>query len=368
MNGNKKTSATWNISNFLHSDLLPYLAGLIEAFPDARTLFPEILRLRVVIDANIVQGELRWRLKSRRKPGARSALHEVLACGVLIGYAPHFLDGEIREHARRIATETNAAIADVYREWKDFRRYLCFYTAQEKSKTDVSSMDPDDIAYIDTLDEIAARAIYTHDRDYLRTRTPVILVSIDTTLQQYARASAVRIGIAIGSSFSVVFGLRALLALGRLLASLLRAVKRLSPAAQVLIVGAITALLAHPKSRARLFRLWELLNRSLRPAVWEAVVECLYQFMDATSTADNTFQALQKVLPPLRRYPLLLHARSVCLAARRPLSLDEIVKGVLANGYRPRSKTPHNYLLRKLRSDDRFEEIEAGWVIRGTNS
>lgn len=95
----------------------------------------------------------------------------------------------------------------------EFREYLCFYTARTKAKIDVSRTDPDDVAYIDTLEEIAARAICTRDRDFLRTRTPVILVAIDTTLQQYARASTVRIGMVIGSSFSMTFGFEALLAL-----------------------------------------------------------------------------------------------------------------------------------------------------------
>jgi len=360
----EKTSPTWTLNDLLRSDLLPHLAGLIQAFPSLRTLFPEILQLRVVIDANIVQSELRWRLKSRRKPGARSSLHEVLACGVLVAYAPHFLDTEILEHAPRLAMETNTSLASVQREWREFRKYICFYTARTKARIDVSRADPDDIAYIDTMEEIAARAIYTRDRDYLRTTTPVVLVAIDTTLRRYARASTVRIGFVIGSTASIAFGFEALLALARLLARLVQAARRLPPAAQVLILGAIAAVLAHPKSRAKLFQLWDSLNRSLRPAMWEAVVEGIYQFVEATSAAEDSYQAIQEILPPSKRHPLLLHARSVCLAARKPLVLDEIVRRAIANGYKPRSLKPHAYLLRKLRSDDRFFEMATGWVIR----
>jgi predicted nucleic acid-binding protein len=168
MNGSERTSASWRLGDILRSDLLPYLAGLIQTLPSLRTLFPQILQLRVVIDANIVQGELRWRLKSRRKPGARSALHEVLECGVLVAYAPHFLENEIRKHAPRLARETKTSLADVHREWKDFRKYICFYTAQIRARVDMNRTDPDDVAYIDTMEEIAARAIYTRDRDFLR--------------------------------------------------------------------------------------------------------------------------------------------------------------------------------------------------------
>ncbi len=77
------------------SDLLPHLVSSIQAFPSLRKLFPEILQLRVGIDANIVQSELQCRLKCRRKPGARYALDELLVCGILIEYAPHFLREEM---------------------------------------------------------------------------------------------------------------------------------------------------------------------------------------------------------------------------------------------------------------------------------
>jgi hypothetical protein len=307
-------------------------------------------------------------LKSRRKPDVRTALHEVLACGVLVAYAPHFLEDEIREHAPRLARETHTTLADVHREWAEFREHLCFYTARTKAKIDIRNTDPDDVAYIDTMEEIAARAIYTRDRDFLRTTTPVILVAIDTTLQQYARASTVRIGIVIGSSVSVAFGLEALLALGRLLARLVQAARRLPPAAQVLIFGAIAAAVVHPKSRAKLLQLRDSLNKSLNPAMWEAIVEGMHQFVEATSMAEESYQAVQEILPPSRRSPLLFHARSVCLAARRPLVLNEIMSRVIAGGYKPRSTRPHPYLLRKLRSDDRFLETEGGWIICGTDS
>lgn len=366
MNGDEKKSSTWSLGDLLRSDLLPYLAGLIQALPSLRPLFPQIFQLRVVIDANIVQGELRWRLKSRRKRGARSALHEVMACGVLVAYAPHVLDKEIREHAPRLALETNTSLADVYREWKDFRKYICFYTAQVRTRVDVTRTDPDDVAYMDTMEEIAARAIYTRDRDFLRTTTPVIFVALDSTLRRYARASSIRIGFVVGSSISVAFGLEALLALGRLLARLFQAARRLPPAAQALILAALAAVIAHPKSRAKLLQLWDSLNKTLKPAMWEVLVEAMYQFVEATSTAEESFQAIQEMLPPPKRRSLLLHARSVCLAARKPLVLDEIVRRAILNGYRPRSKNAAGYLLRKLRSDECFLETEAGWVIQQT--
>ena len=364
----QKTSAPWDLRKLLRSDLLPGFVALIKAVPGLQPLMPEILQLRLVIDANIVQEELRWRLKRRRKANARTALHEVLACGALIAYAPHFLEDEVREHALRIAAETRTSLDDVLREWEQIRQYLCFYTARTRGKLDVSRTDPDDVAYIDTIEEAAARAIYSHDRDYLRTTVPLVLIAIDGQLQRYARATSVRLGIVIGSCTSVVFGLEALMALSRLLSRLILAARRLPPEIQILIIGSIAVAVAHPKSRTKMLHLWQSLNRSLTPAMWEAIVIGINQFMEATAIANESYKAIHDALPLPKRRPLVDHAVAVCLAARRPLPLGEIVRDVIANGYKTRSDHPEIYLLRKLRSDNRFRETEAGWIIRADRS
>lgn len=368
MSDDQKTSAPWDLNRLLRSDLLPGFVALIRAVPGLQPLMPEIFQLRLVIDANIVQEELRWRLKRRRKANARTALHEVLASGVFIAYAPHFLDDEIREHAPRIATETNTPLEHVLREWEQFRQYLCFYTARTKANIDVSRTDPDDVAYIDTIGEIAARAIYTRDRGYLRTSVPFVLIAVDTQLQRYARATSVRLGIAIGSCTSVVFGLEALIALSRLLSRFVHVARRLPPAVQILIIGSVAVAVAHPKSRAKTLQLWQSLNRNLKPAMWEAIVISMNHFMEATAIANESYKAIHDALPPPQRRRLLDHAAAVCLAARRPMPLSEILRDVIANGYRSRSDHPEVYLLRKLRSDNRFRETESGWIIRANRS
>ena len=87
------------IEKILCSDVLPKLREILELFPALRTVLPHLLQLAVVIDANIVQSELWWRLKNRPRPELRSSLEEALASGVLVAYAPHHLEDEIREHA-----------------------------------------------------------------------------------------------------------------------------------------------------------------------------------------------------------------------------------------------------------------------------
>src|ERR1039458_10094510 len=64
------------IANILRADLLPNLVTILESFPALRSILPQVLQLAVVIDANIVYGELRWRLKKRPRSELRSSLEE----------------------------------------------------------------------------------------------------------------------------------------------------------------------------------------------------------------------------------------------------------------------------------------------------
>jgi predicted nucleic acid-binding protein len=355
------------IEKILCSDVLPKLRDILEAFPALRSVLPQLLQLAVVIDANIVQSELWWRLKNRPRPDLRSELEEALASGVLIAYAPHHLENEIREHTEELAVRTKCSVANVEREWTSFRRYIHFHTGPKGAGGDLS--DPDDTAYLDTLHDVAVRGIYTRDTHFHESEAPLIFIAmdirnpVDRALRRYARASAVRIGLAFGSSVSAVVSVEVLIALGKILKTLVAAFKRLSPGAQLLILAGVVALLLHPKSRAKLKELWGALQTSLRPLLWDAVVDAMYQFAEATATAEAAHKEIHAFLPEPRRRPLIAHARAACLAAGKPLRADAILRKAFANGYVSRRGGSQTYLRRVLRADAQFMETAAGWTV-----
>jgi hypothetical protein len=360
------------IEKILCSDVLPKLKELLELFPALRSVLPHVLQLAVVIDANIVQGELWWRLKNRPRPELRSSLEEALASGVLIAYAPHHLEDEIREHLKKLAFRTKCSVADVEREWTSFRRYIHFHTGPKGAGGGLP--DPDDTAYMDTLHDVAVRGIYTLDIHFQDSKAPLIFIAMDirnpmdTALRRYARASAVRIGLALGSSASAAVSVEALIALGKLLKALAAAFKRLSPGAQLLIVAGVVALLAHPKSRAKLKELWGSLEKTLRPLLWDTVVDAMYQFAEATQTAEAAHKEIACLLPEARRRPLIAHARAVCLAAGRPLRDEVILWKAFTNGYVSRRGGSEVYLRRILRRDGQFVETATGWTFGKTET
>jgi hypothetical protein len=81
----------------IRSDLLPKLLALLDSFPSLKPLFPKLLQLRLVADANRVRAELYWRLKKRRNPVSRSSLHESIDAGVVVFFAPEHAKQEIEK-------------------------------------------------------------------------------------------------------------------------------------------------------------------------------------------------------------------------------------------------------------------------------
>jgi predicted nucleic acid-binding protein len=355
-----------NLEEMLHSDLLPKLVALIEEFPVLKPLFPKLLQLRLVVDANRVRGELYWRLKKRRNAANRSALHEVIDAGVLIFFAPEHVKWEIEKHYEDIARQTRTTIVEVKDEWAKFQHCLRFYAPKTQPSPEKLYADVDDFPYLATWMELDTQAIYTTDPHLSAMGAPVVSVLIDTPLRDYARASTVQIALGIGSSISVVAGLEFLQAAYRLLMGFIKAIRRLSPAAQMLLAAGAAIFIAHPKGRKTLKDGWNTVIRSeVLLALGDAIADFMVQAAQAAKKAKASCQIVEAALLPAKKRPLRLHARAVCTAAGSPLTLGEMERQIRRGGYVSSSQTFRAYLHRVLQADDALVEVQAGqWTLR----
>lgn len=322
-----------------------------------------MIQIQVVIDANVVQGELRWRLGRRRNPSARSSLHEALVSGVLVAIAPSFLESEIGDHEIEIAISTNSSIADVRREWKDFRKLLYFLSPELPSGEQDEIADPDDLPYVAASKELGL-AVYSKDHHIAQMGAPVICISIDTRLRSYARATSVRIGFEIGSMYCVEISVEAIAAAYRLVEHGVSRFRRLDPILQIAIVGAAIIVVLHPKSRALLARVWRIVKSLASSTLGPVTMDLVMQYSEALNVIEANSNEIRQALPSARKRSLIMHARVVCLTARQPLSLSEIERRVRAQGYSSNSATFGNYLRGVLRSNRQFIEVAPGsWTF-----
>lgn len=368
----KETKGSWcpNLEDLLHSDLLPKLVALLRAYPNLKPLFPKLLQLRLVADANRIRAELYWRLKKRRNPSSRSALHEAIDSGVVVLIAPEHAKWEIEKHYDDIARQAASTVAEVKGEWAQFQKSLCFYAPRMRPSRTRQYADIDDFAYLATCMEVDTRAIYTTDPHLQAMGAPVVSVLIDTHLRDYARASTVQIAVGIGSSLSFVLGWEFLQVVYKLLVRCLKGIRQLPPAAQIGLVAAGVICMAHPKSRAKLKDGWNrLINSEAVLALGDAVADFAFQVAESAEKAEASYELVQAALPPKQKRSLLMHARAVCTAAGSPLSLAEMDRQIRLGGYVSRSQTFRRYLRRVLRTDGGFIEVGAGcWTVRAVSS
>ena len=255
-------SEVFRLNRLFRSDNLPTLRLFLEMWPDLRSLIElRALQIRAIVDANVVQGELRWRLGSRENSQARSGLEEAIDAGVLVLIAPNFLRVEIEKYLPAIADSTGAALSEVEREWQLFQAKLHFYQPSSQVANGPVA-DPKDLPYKHASDELSL-PVYTRDAHLQKMGAPVVWVCIDTTCRDHARAMSVTLGFTVGSTYTVTIGVEALRAAVRGVKSLFDGFRRQPAWLQLAISGTLAAIVIHPKSRAKLLQVCR--NPSLRP-------------------------------------------------------------------------------------------------------
>lgn len=346
------------------SDALRSLLELRNEYAGFRAFLTEIIQIVVVLDASAVQAELRWRLRSRTEPTARTALHEAIKSGAVVAVAPLFLKEEVEKYIPRIATEFGIAVKLVETEWLLIQPLIVFYQPIGDPSR-FALVDPKDADYALTARELDADFVRTNDAHFARMGLPVLGPELDAVLRDYARSTSVLVTFKVGSAFVVTIGVEVFVAALRAIAA---GIRSLPPAVKALLVLAAGIAVLHPKSRQILSEclkgIWERL-RGMHPALVSIARPALEHLAEAASTSHTTRKAIESRLTVRAKQTALSHARVICIRAAEPLSTAEIARRILANGYASRSKSFPSYVRRLLRSDRRFVVgLDGLWSLR----
>jgi predicted nucleic acid-binding protein len=353
------------IGTFLPSHALPALVGLAQSVSALSPVLQGFVRFHLVLDANILQEELRWRLGKRQKPHARTRLHEAIVSGVLVAYAPAIVEQEILEHAEEIAVSTRTSVAEVQNEWRKLLALLRIYPLRSEPVKVTQVVDADDLPYIAARDQLGLRAVYTRDGHFERMSSLVVTDQIDLFLRDYARASAVKIGITLGSTTASVISIETIPFLYRFLTSGISWIRRQSTGMQLAIVGIALALAIHPKSRAKFAKAWRAIAPTISKALRSTVFQLIGDYAEAIEMEEANRLKLEAVIPRQQKRTVLMHVRAVCLIRNRPMTLQQISAAIRANGYRSDSPHADLYLRRVLKNSREFSEIQPNvWTVR----
>lgn len=360
--GSNGAPGSVRLDQVIRSDSLPHMSALCERSPFLQQVVDKTLQIRLVLDANIVQRELRWRVGSRQKQEAKTALHEAIEAGVIVALAPTALEEEINEHVADIANYANVSQDRVREEWSKFRAFIHFYKPELTEPTG-KCVDADDVPYKQTCIELGAHAVYTKDRHFQSMDVPLLMLDLDGVFRKYARANSVKLAFTLGSTFSVTISVNVL---KELLTVSMRGIRRIPTPLKIAFGAAIAAALIHPKSRAKIAEwcktLWNKLNS---PNVRALLSSLVMQLAEAHEDARLSANQINAALPMPRKRPAVVYAREICLIEGGPITLKTMEMKMRKAGYVTHSQNFASYLRRVLRGSRPFVEVSSGtWTLR----
>ena len=355
------------LQSLFPSDSLARLRKLSEQFAVFAPILKEIIQVWFVVDASVIQGELRWRLGSRENHNARSGFHECIESGLFVAVAPVFLKAEIREHLADIAFDVGVTIAEAEAEWEKVQRHVHFYEPQSVVTPEIEVVDRDDLPYKFASDELGL-PVYSRDHDFRSMNVPLIAVCLDLTARKYARAASVTMGIAFHSTMTVTFALEAMAGFCRMVTSLFTVLTRLPKWIQFAAAGVLVGLLIHPKSRAKIISgIKAVYNGAtkMKPEMLSGLAWLMEEFADAVVIEQETGTELRAALPKTRKRSAIMHARTIFVTSKEPLSLAELENRMKIQGYSSQARDFKGYLRRVLRKSEQFLETSSGlWSLK----
>lgn len=355
------------LQSLFPSDKLSDLRKMSERFTGFSPILKELIQIWFVVDASVIQGELRWRLGSRKDQTARSSFHECIESGLFVAVAPVFLKAEIQEHLADIALDEGVTIAEAEAEWEKVQRHMHFYQPQSAITPEIQVIDRDDLPYKFASDELGL-PVYSRDLDFRSMNVPLIAVCLDLTARQYARAASIMMGLTFHSTITVTFALEAFAGFCRMATSLFTIFIRLPKWVQFAAAGVLAGLLIHPKSRAKIVSgIKAVYNGAakMKPEVLSNLTWLMEEFADAVIIEQETRTELRAALPQTRKRSAIMHARTVFVTSKEPLSLAELESRMRIHGYSSQARDFKGYLRRVLRKSGQFLETSPGlWSLK----
>lgn len=248
------------------SDRLKELRELIQSWKDFDKVIGCAVQFRIVVDSNVVLGDIRWLAYKRKNEAARTTLIETIEAGTIEVYVPPALFDEVEEHMERIAREEGLDKELMAVQWAEYQKKLKVLEPEsEQVQLLQNGVDPDDAVFLALAQKIAAAGIVSNDRHIEKMGGNKISVDCIVSLRNYSRSTAVELNIKV---MGVMVGLAGISAIRGMFVGIKALVDGVVKAPDwlkfALIVGGVFCVM-HPGAR-------EAISRALR-SVLEGIEE-----------------------------------------------------------------------------------------------
>lgn len=205
----------------VRSERLNELRTVIDGWEELKPFLGVAARFSLVLDTNVVLGDILWLVAGRKDPAAKTQLMEVIAAGTLDVYVPPKLLDEMEEKIPLIAAEKGLDKVHMHAEWQAYQEILKIaHPDDEKVQALREGVDPDDADFIALAQTIEADGIFSKDKHIGMMGGNTISIDCIAHLRNYSRSTAVELNIKVNGvtlSIASVAAINALIKGGKLL-------------------------------------------------------------------------------------------------------------------------------------------------------
>lgn len=236
----------------VRSDKLKELRVVVSYWKETSVAIGRAAQFRLVVDSNVVLGDLLWLVGERRNEAAKTDLMEAIEAETIDLYAPPTLIDEVEEYIPLLAAEKGLDVNSMHAEWAIYKlRIKIAEPDEDKVLALQNGVDPDDAEFVALAQTINAAGVISKDGHIAQMGGNHISVMCITHLRNYSRATAIELHIKVGGvsfakvSYAMIAGM---FAGGK---ALIESVRKAPDWVNLaLIVGGVFIAL-HPGARAR---------------------------------------------------------------------------------------------------------------------
>ena len=265
------------------NSILPLVSQLLANYPQLSTCLTEPLTFNLIIDTNVVIGDILWLTQKRENKSATTEILELIQNKTVIAYAPNVLKKEIKENIPQIAQKKGISEKPLLLVWQEYEKHITFLPYKDSKKLKKQcERDPQDRPFI-ALQAKHGYPVYSKDKDIYAMGGKIINASLVSDLKEYSRSAEI--------SYSLkIVGMGSVLLSASTIKALFKGILRIPKEILGISLLVLFLLLLHEPSRKSIFsslkaggsKLTEFLN-----IICEAVASQAKIYTENTAIAEN---------------------------------------------------------------------------------
>jgi predicted nucleic acid-binding protein len=264
---------------------------------------PRPYSIDLILDANAVLSDIRFLVKNRMDPEARTDLQETIDAGTIRAFAPKFLEDEIAENIPQIAERDGVSEERYWEEWKSYKRRIIFKDvcdgAIQVASQSIDVADEEDLPYI-VLQVKTGALIKSEDSHIEEMGGKTLDPEAVRCLRDYSRRASMEYVVMYGGTAVTIGVFLMAKKLTEAIVGLIQQLRRLPPVFQFVLAVFALGILVHPTSRSairgRVFPMLREAGQLSKQTAIEGLFPLLLQTHSASEEAERELQeALEKI-------------------------------------------------------------------------